>query len=133
MRYKVIWEDAAAESLEEIGRSNWTVAEKIRIDVEKHLATNPTVNGKPMWGRWKGFWRYKVDKHRIIYEIVYEVKEKEKEIIILVVEAGERKDVYQGELPRPTSKNRTVTERPKARDLKKRRQKENLVISQYKV
>ena len=37
-----------------------------------------------------------------------------------MVKIGERRDIYGGELPRSTSKDLTITKRPKNRDLNKK-------------
>ena len=90
MRSKVVWREEAEKNLEEIGRSDWLTAEKIREKVEKHLASHPTQNGKPLSGKWQGFWRYRcLDIYRIIYEV------KQNELLILVVKVGHRSKVYK--------------------------------------
>jgi len=100
LRYKVKWEDKVLESLSKLDE---ITEQKIKHEIEKHLTADPFWHGKPLWGRWKGFWRC----HR------------EKEIIIVVVKVGERKGVYKGELPCSTFKNH-ITERPKIRDSKRK-------------
>jgi hypothetical protein len=49
VRYKVIWREKAEEGLKEIG--DRLIAENIRSRVEKHLASHPEQNGKPLWGK----------------------------------------------------------------------------------
>ena len=114
--YKVRWEDEALRSL---SRLDETTEKDLKSKVDKHLATDPFWNGKPMWGRWKGFWRLYLDDYRAIYEIVCEVREKEKEVIVaVVVKIGGRQDIYTGELP--ASSDYRITERPKVRDLSRK-------------
>ncbi|KLL03431.1 MAG: hypothetical protein MRERV_41c005 [Mycoplasmataceae bacterium RV_VA103A] len=122
MRYRVFWTEEAKKSLKGIGDRE--IAEKIENRVENHLASHPTQNGYELEHQWKGFWGYRIDDYRVIYEIVYKIKKKEREIEIIVVEVGERNarqpdSIYSRTPPRPTSKNR-ITERPKARDLKRK-------------
>lgn len=50
---------------------------------------NPRTLGKPLTGRLGTFWRYRVGDYRIICDI------RDKELIILVIRIGNRKDIYQ--------------------------------------
>jgi mRNA interferase RelE/StbE len=115
--YKVIWASEAEAGLKKI--ADRTTAENIRSQVAKHLTTDPFWNGKPLKGRWRGFWRLHLADYRAIYEIVYEVRAKEKELIVAVVKIGKRQDIYGGELLRSTSNYRFI-DRPKVRDLKRK-------------
>jgi mRNA interferase RelE/StbE len=63
-------------------------ARKIENKVENFLARDPYKNGEPLKGSLKGRWKYRFSKYRVIYEV------KEKELIILVVEVGHRKEIY---------------------------------------
>ncbi|CAG8824082.1 9772_t:CDS:10, partial [Gigaspora margarita] len=90
---------------------------KIKDQTEKALSSNPFSNGKPLTG----------DKsYRAIYEIIeliYRIRGKE--VIIAVVKVGERKpgeddDVYGGGHPTSILKGPRITERPKARDFKRK-------------
>lgn len=82
--YKVVWQRQAEGDLKKIRLFDPSIAQEIKSRVESHLATNPKQNGKPLEHQWKDCYRYKVDNYRVIYQI------KEKELIILVVEVGER-------------------------------------------
>ena len=122
MRYKVFWTEKAKKGLKEIG--NREIAEKIENKVENRLASHPTQNGYELKHQWKGFWGYRIDEYRAIYEIVYEIKKKERQIEIIVVEVGKRNarqtdSIFSRKPPRPSSPNR-ITERPKNRDLKRK-------------
>jgi len=123
-RWEVKWSD---EALKGLSRLDEITEQKIKNKVKNHLASHPTQNGYPLKYEWKGFWGYHIDDYRAIYEIIYEIKEREKEITIVVVEVGERNarqndSIYGRTPPRPTSKNR-ITERPQARDLKRKTSK----------
>ncbi|WP_245939626.1 type II toxin-antitoxin system RelE family toxin [endosymbiont GvMRE of Glomus versiforme] len=83
--YKVEWKDQAKKDLKKLDRS---MAKKIVYEVETHLVKNPTELGKPLTGDRKGQWRYRFSSYRVIYKI------KEKELIILVLEAGHRREIY---------------------------------------
>jgi mRNA interferase RelE/StbE len=50
---------------------------------------DPRTSGKALAGPLKGLWRYRVGDHRIICKI------QDQEIVILVIEIGDRKDVYR--------------------------------------
>jgi mRNA interferase RelE/StbE len=52
-------------------------------------AENPRQWGRALQGENRGLWRYRVGDYRIICEI------KDKEITILILERGHRKDVYR--------------------------------------
>lgn len=52
------------------------------------LACDPK-QGKPLKGKHKGLWRYRVGNYRIIYTF------NDKELWILVLEIDHRKDVYK--------------------------------------
>ncbi|MDO9213584.1 MAG: type II toxin-antitoxin system RelE/ParE family toxin [Methylococcales bacterium] len=49
---------------------------------------NPRSNGKALQGDLKGLWRYRVGDYRLIAQI------HDNELVILVIEIGHRKDVY---------------------------------------
>ena len=84
--YKVKWEKEALESLAEIGLTG----KKIKLRVENHLTKNPTEFGKPLKRTLKGLWSYRCfDKYRVVYQLF------QTELLIIVVEAGHRKDIYR--------------------------------------
>ncbi|CAG8472712.1 11209_t:CDS:2 [Ambispora gerdemannii] len=99
-RYFEYMEDARdiEEYIEEkkVGKVKYYTSEEIERQIDNHLATNPAVNGYPL-----------------------------KEGEILIAKVGERKpkqddDVYMGHHPLPTSNRQTITERPQARDHKRK-------------
>lgn len=49
---------------------------------------NPRSQGKALVGNLLGFWRYRVGDYRLLCKIIDE------ELLIIVVEVGHRKDVY---------------------------------------
>lgn len=115
MRGRVKWRSRAKRDLKKLGDQE--IAEKIEKQIEKHLATNPTVNGYPLWGNWEGFWGYHIEDYRAIYEIILE-KEGEEVWVAKVGKRnpGEPDDVYGGYHPHPTTNRQTITERPQAQD-----------------
>lgn len=53
---------------------------------------DPRVLGKPLVGSLSRFWRYRVDKYRIICQLEYDVA------IIMVVLVGKRDSIYNSDL-----------------------------------
>lgn len=51
--------------------------------------SNPRIKGKALSGNMSNLWRYRVGDYRIIAEI------NDKDIVILVVQIGHRRDVYR--------------------------------------
>jgi mRNA interferase RelE/StbE len=56
--------------------------------IRKVLATDP-YQGKALSGEFKGLYRWRIGRFRVIYEIQKDV------LIILVLKIGHRKDVYR--------------------------------------
>ena len=65
------------------------VQEKALTLIEKTLAQDPQM-GRPLTGRYKGLWKYRIGDYRIIYSI-----EKDR-LTIFVLRIRHRKDVYEG-------------------------------------
>lgn len=85
MVYKVLYKSSVEKDLKLIDKA---ILKKILNKIEKVLAKNPRELGKQLKGQYKGLWRYRIGDYRIIYKI------SEKEILILVLRIGHRKDVY---------------------------------------
>ncbi len=66
-----------------------TNVDKIHIieELENDLAFNPGKD-KPLQGIWKNHYSYRIGKYRVIYQIIH------KEITILIIKVGHRRDVY---------------------------------------
>ena len=60
-------------------------------NIQKKLSLDPEHYGKPLTGDFQGYWRLRVEDHRVVYQIV---KDK---IIVLVIKVGIPRDdqVYQ--------------------------------------
>lgn len=58
-------------------------------------ASDPEKFGKALSGRLAGLWRYRVEDHRIVCQIVHD------EVLVLVLSVGHRRDIYErlGNLP----------------------------------
>lgn len=64
---------------------------KIKTWIDEHLTntTNPRQYGKALSGNLSSIWRYRIGDYRLICEI------KDKELIILALDVGHRKEVYK--------------------------------------
>jgi mRNA interferase RelE/StbE len=67
------------------------LARRILDFMDRRIAvtSNPRASGQALTGALSGLWRYRVGDYRLICEI------RDSEIMILVIEIGDRKDVYR--------------------------------------
>ena len=82
--YEIIFRTPAKRFLKTLDKKT---QKRIISKIEK-LSKNPRT-GKPLTGSLKGLWRERQDNYRIIYRI------KDQELIIFVLNIGERKDIYK--------------------------------------
>ena len=80
--FKVIWE---TDSLNDLDAKT---ALQIKKKIDTYLVQSPKHLGKPLSGIYKGMYRYRYGNYRVIYEI------KSKEKIIIILKIGHRKEVY---------------------------------------
>ena len=87
MKYKVILSDKAIKQLNKMDKYTKAL---IMGWIERNLidCDNPRKFGKSLTGDKSGQWRYRIGDYRLICEI------HDKEITILVLEAGHRKNIY---------------------------------------
>ncbi|MCK5612221.1 type II toxin-antitoxin system RelE/ParE family toxin [Candidatus Pacearchaeota archaeon] len=81
--YEITLKSKAEKFLSKLDNS---IAKQI-IQKIKQLSANPRI-GKPLIGNMTGLWRLRVDKYRIIYQII------ENKLIVLVLDIGHRKNIY---------------------------------------
>ena len=83
---KVSITKTAKKSLEKLDNN----IQKRILDFLSDLETleNPRIKGKPLKGELKEYWRYRVGDYRILSKII------DNELIILVIDIGHRKDIY---------------------------------------
>lgn len=88
MTYKVLFSDRAKKQLKKLDK--YTAALIIGW-LEKNIenCTNPRQHGKGLVGSKSGQWRYRIGDYRVICEI------EDDKIIVLVLEIGHRKDIYE--------------------------------------
>lgn len=87
-KYKVEYTIKAIKQLRKLDKYTRNL---IYAWISKNLVgyENPKVHGKSLVGDKSGKWRYRIGDYRIIAEI------QEKEIIVLVINVGHRKEVYK--------------------------------------
>ncbi len=87
MKYKVIFTEKAKKELKKLDK--YTAALIIGW-IEKNIQNceNPRIHGKGLVGNKSGQWRYRIGDYRLLCEI------KDTEVIILVLEVGHRKNIY---------------------------------------
>ncbi len=87
MVWKIEFDKAVEKQLRKLSHQ---AQEQILDYLEEHVATldNPRLSGKSLKGEFSGFWRYRVGNYRIICKI------EDKNLVVLVVKAGHRRDVY---------------------------------------
>ena len=76
----------AKKSLEKLDRNIQKRILEFLFDLE--TLENPRVKGKSLKGELKEYWRYRVGDYRILSKII------DNELIILVIDIGHRKDIY---------------------------------------
>lgn len=86
MPYHLFYHEKAVAELE---RLNTNIRKRIVTAIEYRLTKAPEIFGKPLRYSLKGLWSLRVGDFRIVYSI----KVKEEEIIILRI--GHRRDVYE--------------------------------------
>ena len=88
MKYKVIFTEKAKKELKKLDK--YTAALIIGW-IEKNIQNceNPRIHGKGLVGNKSGQWRYRIGDYRLLCEI------KDTEVIILVLELGHRRNIYE--------------------------------------
>lgn len=87
MMWKIKVEPLAAKALKKLENQAKQRIESFIDDLA--TAENPRSKGKALQGNLKGAWRYRVGDYRLICNI------QDDKVIILVLELGHRKDIYQ--------------------------------------
>ena len=88
MQYKIVFTDRAKKQLKKLDKH---IASLIIGWLEKNIegCENPRQHGKALIENKLGEWRYRIGDYRVICEI------QDEEIIVLVLEVGHRKNVYE--------------------------------------
>lgn len=87
MQYKVIFTERAKKQLKKLDKH---ITALIIGWLEKNIQNceNPRLHGKGLVENKSGQWRYRIGDYRVICEI------QDQEIIVLVLEVGHRRDIY---------------------------------------
>lgn len=87
MKYTVMFTETAKKQLKKMDKS---VSSLIIGWIEKNLVNceNPRQHGKGLTANRTGQWRYRIGDYRVLSEI------DDKNIIILIIEIGHRKEIY---------------------------------------
>lgn len=87
MKYKIVFTNRAKKQLKKLDKH---VSALIIGWLEKNVnnCENPRLHGKGLVENKSGQWRYRIGDYRVICQI------QEKEVVILVLEVGHRKKVY---------------------------------------
>jgi len=85
LAYQVKWHEKAVEDLRGVDKRS---AKGLIERVKEYLPQNPISLGKPLRGEFKGLYRYRYGRYRVLYTI------DRKENTILILRGGKRKEIY---------------------------------------
>lgn len=87
MKYKILFTDKAKKQLKKLDKH---ISALIIGWLEKNIENteNPRVHGKCLVENKSGQWRYRIGDYRVICEI------QDENVIVLVLEIGHRKEIY---------------------------------------
>lgn len=86
MSYSVIFTE---RSRKQFSKLNKDIQVRIIEYLEKKVINSPLECGKSLTGNKKGLWRYRIGDYRVICNI------SNKQLLVLVIDIGHRKDVYK--------------------------------------
>ena len=87
MTWKIEIDERALKELKKLGHeAQREIIKYLKERVAK--SENPRTSGKSLVGNFAGLWRYRLGQYRIICQI------KDKELIVLIIRIGHRKDIY---------------------------------------
>ena len=87
MAWTIEWDKRAVKELTKIDKFNQSVI----LSYLKEVVASSSVraHGKPLKGKLKGLWRYRVGNHRVICQI------EDNRCVVFVVRVAHRKHVYE--------------------------------------
>ena len=88
MKYQIKFSEKFNKSFNKLDHYTQTM---IYAWIEKHIegTDNPRSTGKALTNNLKGLWRYRIGDYRLICEI------RDKELVILALAIGHRKEIYK--------------------------------------
>ena len=85
--WSISFEDKALKAFNKLDNSIKQRVTNFLINIEQ--SENPRQQGKPLTGKYKGLWRYRVGNYRLICNI------QDDEVIILILNIGHRNKIYK--------------------------------------
>ena len=82
--YEIIFDKKVADLFRKLDKS----LQRVIVKKINELRLNPYL-GKPLSGNLSGLWRLRCGKYRIVYQV------KNNELIILILNIGHRKNIYE--------------------------------------
>ncbi|HEY1500513.1 MAG TPA: type II toxin-antitoxin system RelE/ParE family toxin [Acidobacteriaceae bacterium] len=78
-------------AVKQLSKLDPQISDQITRVLEGKVAksANPRAFGKALTGELKGFWRYRIGDYRVLCEL------KDRELIILALAIGHRRDIYR--------------------------------------
>ncbi len=83
--FEIRFKKSVKKDLQKLSKS---VQKRVLDNIQRNLAKDP-YKGKGLSGEFKGLYRWRAGNLRVIYEI------QKKQLIVLVLKFGDRKDVYR--------------------------------------
>ena len=87
MKYRIFYTEKSIRQLKKMDPSTKKLITHYFRKIEQ--LNEPRAKGKALSANLKGFWRYRIGDHRAICEI------DDDRIIIILIDVGHRKDIYQ--------------------------------------
>lgn len=88
MMYKLTYSKNALKQFSKLDRQTQILLQKwLKKNLENCI--DPRLHGKPLTADRSGQWRYIIGKYRVIADIL------DQELIILVLEVGHRREIYE--------------------------------------
>jgi mRNA interferase RelE/StbE len=85
LAYQVKWHEKAVEDLRDVDKKT---AKGLIERIKEYLLQDPISLGKPLHGEFKGLYRYRYGRYRVLYAI------DRKENTLLILRVGKRKEIY---------------------------------------
>jgi mRNA interferase RelE/StbE len=89
MAWQIKWSKNAQKSFDKLDKNTQKIIRNYLVENIILSETNPRTVGKALTGTLKGLWRYRIGDYRVVCQII------DKEVTVLVVHLGHRKNVYK--------------------------------------
>ncbi|MCL2808247.1 MAG: type II toxin-antitoxin system RelE/ParE family toxin [Coriobacteriia bacterium] len=88
MSFNLVYSKKASKQLDRIDKKYSRII-TLWLLKNIHGCKNPRLHGEPLEANHKGKWRYRIGSYRILVDII------DKELIVLALNVGHRKDIYE--------------------------------------